>query len=66
MGKILNFFKMDFVASGKNQFTTCYHGKADENFNNIDFELNKAGLVATKRSYDKKLNKIYTTYKKAT
>lgn len=63
--KILNFAKMSVEAAGKNRFITCYDGKADENFENIDFELNKAGLTAVKRSYANKPYTITTIYEKS-
>ena len=62
---IIETHKMTWEALDANHIQVCFNGTLDERCILVEDELAKAGLFAIKRSYNKKLNKTFTTYKKA-
>lgn len=62
--KVLNLHKLEWKTLATDLYEVSYIGHFDDNFAHLDKELSRAGLEAIKRSYDKKLNRTQTTYKK--
>ncbi len=62
--KILNMHKFNYKQIDENHYSVTYVGHFDDNYSHVDNELNKSGLVAIRRTYDKKNNRTNTIYKK--
>lgn len=61
---ILDKHKLTWEGVDAEHVKVTFHGHFDDNYAQLERELNQAGLHAVKRTYDKKNNKTITVYKR--
>lgn len=60
---VLNLNKLDWQPIDKDHIKVLFSGHFDDNYAQLESDLERAGLHAVRRTYDKKINKTTTIYK---
>lgn len=64
LNKVLDINKLDWKQVDLNHIEITIAGHFDDNYAQLERDLNAIGLCAIKRSYNKKQNKTSTVYKR--